>query len=264
MRSARRLNSPAVWGLGCALALLVATESRADILIHHYDLTTSLNDTMGGPSLVADGGTLVAGTGYQFSGGAGQGGLTLSGGFGPGGSFAGNYRIEIKFHFNGFSNNGYQKIIDPKDQGIDQGLYAHRDSGTTMQLDYYTRPGTPANDHQGPPEISLGAPDIDVQLKRDGATGMVTGSVNGTPVFSYDDSVIMNAVFNGPNNIVHFFEDDHQTDGGNEQGPGVATEINIFGPGISVVPEPGSLALALLGGLSLAGYGRRRFLSRAG
>jgi hypothetical protein len=62
--------------LALVSSILVMTASGAT-LTHNYVLSSSLSDTLGGPSLVADGGTQSA-TGYSFN--ANQG-LNLSSAF---------------------------------------------------------------------------------------------------------------------------------------------------------------------------------------
>src|ERR1017187_6336549 len=69
---------------------------------HSYDLTISLADSLGGPSLVPLGGTLVPGTGYVF--GANQG-LNLSGAF----ANPANYSIRMTFKI--AKTSGFVKFI---------------------------------------------------------------------------------------------------------------------------------------------------------
>ena len=83
-------------------------------LIHDYQLNGTLADALGGPALVAAGGTLGANN-YSF---AANQGLSLSNGL-P--SSNGNYSIAMTFQF--ASTNGYTKIIDFKDRSSDNGLY---------------------------------------------------------------------------------------------------------------------------------------------
>jgi len=91
---------------------LVMTASGAT-LTDNYVLSSSLNDTLGGPSLVADGGTQSA-TGYSFT--ANQG-LNLSSAL----SNSGDYSILMDFSFSTLS--GFRKILDFQNRTSDGGLY---------------------------------------------------------------------------------------------------------------------------------------------
>src|SRR5271165_6304635 len=89
--------------LSILISGMLVTASAAT-LTHNYDLTSSLNDTLWGPPLVSDGGTLSA-SGYTF--GANQG-LSLSSAL----TDAGNYSILMDFSFSTLT--GYRKILDFK------------------------------------------------------------------------------------------------------------------------------------------------------
>src|SRR5450755_2416140 len=90
-------------GLLVALAL-TSTLARAANLIHDYEFNGNLNDSLGGPALSPDGGTINGAT-YDFN--AGQG-LTLSSWLG-GAATNGNWTIDLSFLFQDIT--GYRKII---------------------------------------------------------------------------------------------------------------------------------------------------------
>jgi hypothetical protein len=222
------------------LSGLLMTASGAT-LAHNYVLSSSLNDTLGGPSLVADGGTQSA-TGYSF--GANQG-LNLSSAL----SNSDDYSILMDFSFSDLT--GYRKILDFQDRASDNGLY-----NLNTTLDFYP--------------VAAGGPIFSpnvlarVVLTRDAGTKTVTGYVNGAQQLTFNDSTTPLAVFSATNNIIRFFEDDNVT-GQREASAGLATEIQIYngaltgdqvallgGPApVSGVPEPAALTLVGLGLLSL-------------
>ena len=91
---------------------LLMTASGAT-LTHNYALSSSLSDTLGGPSLVADGGTQSA-TGYSF---AANQGLNLSSAL----SNSGDYSILMDFSFSTLT--GFRKILDFQNRASDAGFY---------------------------------------------------------------------------------------------------------------------------------------------
>jgi hypothetical protein len=224
------------------LSGLLMTASGAT-LTDNYVLSSSLNDTLGGPSLVADGGTQSA-TGYSF---AANQGLNLSSAL----SNSGDYSILMDFSFSTLS--GFRKILDFQNRAADAGLY-----NLSTALNFFP-PVT------GSPGVF--SPDVlaRVVLTRDAGTGVVTGYVNGAQQLAFTDSTSI-AVFGASNNIIRFFEDDNVTGQGEASG-GRATEIQIYngalsnadvlalgGPSttpVSGVPEPAALTLVGFGLLSL-------------
>lgn len=224
-----------------SLSVLVMTASGAT-LTDNYVLSSSLNDTLGGPSLVADGGTQSA-TGYSF---AANQGLNLSSAL----SNSGDYSILMDFSYSTLT--GYRKILDFQNRTSDNGLY-----NLNTALDFF-----PVSSGAG-----VFSPDVlaRVVLTRNSGTNTVTGYVNGTQQITFNDSGSI-AVFGATNNIIRFFEDDFAT-GQAEASAGRATEIQIYngaltgdqvavlgGPGeipTSGVPEPAALTLVGFGLLSL-------------
>jgi hypothetical protein len=224
-----------------SLSVLAMTASGAT-LTDNYVLSSSLNDTLGGPSLVADGGTQSA-TGYSF---AANQGLNLSSAL----SNSGDYSILMDFSFSTLT--GFRKILDFQNRASDAGFY---NLGTA--LDFF-----PVSSGAGVFSNDVLAR---VVLTRDAGTNNVIGYVNGSQQISFNDSGSI-AVFGATNNIIRFFEDDFPT-AQNEASGGLATEIQIYngaltsaevrllgGPGeipTSGVPEPAALTLVGFGLLSL-------------
>jgi hypothetical protein len=240
-RIARALVPLAQALLAGLVLLQAAGRTRAEWLLHDYQLRGSLADALGGPALVADGGTLAA-TGYTF--GAGQG-LTLSGAF----PHPDSYAIEVVFHFDNVL--GFRKIIDTKDLTKDEQLYDFNG-----RLSFFPNVIGPA------PVLADGA-DARVILSRDGATDTLTGYVNGVSQFSFTD-LVGRGVFTGPDNIIHLFEDDANS-GGSEVSSGHVREIRVYdgplsgaeaaalsGPNV-LSPEPSALALIVSGAVCLTG-----------
>jgi hypothetical protein len=226
-----------------------ASLASAASLTHSYNLNGSYADSLGGPSLVAEGGTLGADL-YTF--GANQG-LSLSNALT---GTEGDYSIELYFEFD--STGGYRKIIDFKNTSSDTGLY---NNSTTMH--FY-------NVAAGPAGAFANNAFAHVVLTRDGVSGTTTGYVNGVQQLSFTDGGSL-AVFTSPNNIIRFLRDDGAT--GSEASAGSVDFIRIYDGALSAadvaalsptdlpagtaVPTPAaaSAGLALLSVLSLT---RRR------
>jgi hypothetical protein len=219
--------------------VVVAMQGAANAaLIHDYELNGTLADSLGGPSLVADGGTIGA-TRYTF--GANQG-LSLAYS-----ALASTrlYSIETVFEFDQFSL--WRKIIDFNNRTTDDGFYFD----PSNLLDFFpvvagTMPvTTPVT--------------VDVVLTRDAATGLVSAYLNGVAQFSFTDTSGL-SLFRGADNLIHFFEDDAAT-GFAEASRGSVDCIRIYNNvlsasdvsnlvscsgGPTTVPEPNTLLLSLL------------------
>jgi hypothetical protein len=155
---------------------------------HDYPLNGSFADAQGGPALAAVGGTLISG-GYNF--GPNQG-LNLSSAL----TNPGNYSLELVFRWDDLPG-GWQKIIDFHNLATNVGLYT-ANSG----LHFWNGPFTG----------NLFAPDTlyRLVLTRDDADDEVSAYINGVRVWSFTDAA-GDAVFDGPNQIIRFFQDDNVT-----------------------------------------------------
>lgn len=216
-----------------ALLGLTAAHS-ASAQSHVYTLNNTFADANGGSSLSPDGGTLSA-SGYTF--GPNQG-LTLSNAINPT-----NYSIDMTFSLTDLG--GYRKLVDFKNLTSDNGLYLL--NGSLNFFPIATGPAVVAPNQS-----------VEVLLTRDGATGLVTGSLNGVQQFSFMDSNNI-ATFDSPNNVIHFFEDDNAT-GQREASGGTVTRITINPPAVPEASTTVSLGLLLalgLGGVVVAGKRKR-------
>ncbi len=171
---------------------------------HIYDLNGSLTDTMGGPALVAAGGTLNA-TGYSF--GPNQG-LSLSNGF----LDPADYSIELLFNFTTLSAPESQKIVDFRNRIGDTGFYTFNASLTFC---------CPSN--VGANNLSSGV-DAHVVITRDGGTHQSEAYLNGVLQFSILEGSGRGIVLG---NLVHFFidDEDHLP---LEAGPGAVDYIRLY------------------------------------
>jgi hypothetical protein len=213
--------------LGAAMVSLAALPVQA-ALIADFELNGDLTDSLGGPDIVANGGSIGA-TGYSFGPNEGltYGGL----------SNFGVYTIDMRFSFSEVS--GYRKIIDYKDRASDNGLYNFE-----TELQFYpivsSAPGAFAVDRL-----------VDLRFTRD-AAGNTQGFVNG---------VLLNAFVDSANDAVaadalNFFIDDFVVPG--EAAGGFVDFIRIYDTA-SLVPEPASWAMMIAGfGLVSAAMRRRR------
>jgi hypothetical protein len=156
--------------------------------VRDYQLNGSLADALGGPSLVALGGSTTA-TGYRF--GPNQG-LNLSTAL----ANPGHYSIELVFRWDALSG-GWQKIIDFHNLATNVGLY------TASNGLHFLNGAFTAN---------LFEPNVARRLviTRDDATDTVRAYVDGVEAWSFTDAA-GDAVFDGPNQIIRFFQDDTVT-----------------------------------------------------
>jgi hypothetical protein len=220
-------------------ALFVAAGGATSVLagpIHSYDLTSSFADLLGGPSMVADGGTLVAGVGYVF--GEGEG-LHLSNALPDPAS----YSINMVFEFD--RTDIWRKIVDTKNLTVDEQWYS-----LDGHLQFYPQP-------EGPDEAITPGAFVDVFVNRDGATGEIRGYVNGVLETDFIDTTGA-GIFDQPDNIMRFFEDDFAYCNGCENSAGTVRSIEIFDGATAPVPEPDTALLLGAGALALAVLLRQR------
>ena len=184
--------------------------------VHDYELDGSLADTMGGPDLVALGGTLTA-SGYDFE--ANEGLNLSSANIAPD-----EYTIEIDFSFDDLSS--FQKVLDFKDLVADAGLYTHDDT-----LRFYS-----------PHFISGNILSVDtlhhLVLSRDGVTEEVRASIDGTEAFRFVDTGDA-AVFSATDQIIRFFQDDTPTSQG-EAESGFVDRIRLFDAALELNDQRGA------------------------
>lgn len=227
-----------IFSVALTLAL-AATLAQAQTPNHLYRLDGDLSDAMGGPSLVALGGTLDAG-GYNFAANQGLEMPALLGGL---------YTIDLTFHFD--SQGGWKKIIDFSALTSDVGMYRY-DNG----WNFY---------NQGLQNGTVAAgTEARLTLTRDSG-GQVAVYGDGVLQFAFQDSS-GTADFGG--NTARFFVDDFATNQGEAAAGRVdyirtyatalsAVEVGALGP-VSAVPEPAGAALSLFGLAVLALRLRRR------
>lgn len=215
------------------LALFAAVDSQA-ALIHQYELNGSLADTLGGPALVANGGTVGANA-YVFKPNQG---LQLRDKLGA------DYTIDMVFHFD--SLNSWRKIIDFSDLKDDAGFYAYGSDLTFYNLG--TTSGKAAAGRDTRLTLSRGA-DAMLSIYQDGK--LVLAKKDTQP---YTDLT---------NTYLNFFRDDR---GGSEAGPGAVDFIHIYDNALSAAEvnrlvnpasEPAS-GLLMACGLGLLAARRRR------
>ena len=219
----RTLALSAVLGLA---ALLPASAQT-----HAYTLngpSGSFTDANGGPSLIPDGGTLLP-SGYTFNPNEG---LSL-------GNVLNESDYSITLTFSLSSIDRCDKLLDFRDKSSDNGLYLYYG-----KLDFYPITGDPGAN------VFAADQSQTVNLTRNGATQVVTGSVGGVEQFSFVDTAGI-AVFDAPDNRIHFFEDDNAT-AGREAAGGTVTGIVINGSG---APVPEVSTTVSLGLLLMLGFG---------
>ncbi|HLJ94891.1 MAG TPA: PKD domain-containing protein [Gemmataceae bacterium] len=170
---------------------------------HIYDLNSGLADQMGGPALIADGGTLTGGR-YVF--GMDQG-LRLDGALAD----TTNYSVVLVAQLD-FTGAFFKKVIDFQERTIDQGLYV---SGSTLQL--YPGPG-------GSGTITSNQ-DFQVALTRDGSSGVTSVYLNGVLDQTYVG--VPSNVAIPSTNVLTFFEDDFPSHA-LEAVPGSVASITIY------------------------------------
>jgi hypothetical protein len=207
------------------LALFAAVDSHA-ALIHQYELDGSLADTLGGSSLVANGGALGA-TGYAFK--ANQG-LQLREKLGA------VYTIDMVFHFDSFGL--WRKIVDFSDLKNDSGLYTYG-----ADLSFYGLGGTTGK--------LATLTDSRLTLTRS-ADAIFSIYQDGKLVAALNDRQYITDL---ASHDLNFFRDDRN---GSEAGPGAVDFIHIYDNALSAaeverLAKPGEVAEPAAGLLMACG-----------
>jgi len=162
-----RFRGKVVGSLAAVMLLLGwGSTARAEAIVTHiYELNGSFADSLGGPSLVPNGGVLGA-TGYTF--GFGQG-PSVSNAINPT-----TYSIEMLFSIN--QTDGFRKLIDFKNLTSDNGLY-----NLDTALNFF--PVT-----TGPSGSFTAGATAHLVVTRDGSTNQFIGYVNGVQRISFTDT----------------------------------------------------------------------------
>ncbi len=173
-------------------------------LIHMYELNGTLADELGGPALVADGGTLGP---DRYSFGPNQG-LSLTGGL----LNTADYSVVLVMQMNLATAPFFKKVLDFSNLSSDDGLYV---AGNHFQL----YPGDAGSDNV--PSNT----DFEVTLARDGQTGETKVYLNGVLQQVYTGTASNVAIATA--NILKFFKDD-AVSGGFESFSGSVDRILIY------------------------------------
>jgi hypothetical protein len=102
---------------------------------------------------------------------------------------------------------------------LDAGLYSYNG-----MLQFYSSLGSPIT---GPDTVFTPGQLVHVMLTRDALTNQVSAYANGVLQFTFTDTD-GEAVFSGPNNVVHLLQDDVVTEG-MESTSGVLGRVRIWG-----------------------------------
>lgn len=195
-----------------ALAILLFSSVTKAQLVYHWDFTSeSVTDSVSGVTAVLGNPAGLSAAGYTFTD-VGEG-ITVDQ---PGElAVSSTYTIELVFSLD-VDDEGYQRLIDFNDFDTDEGMYAYEDY-------FYFFDEGPDDD-----TYTFSADEIvTLQLSRDGLTGLVIASLNGTEIWRFTDSTGF-AEFATANNVMHFFEDESD-----EHPAGTVREIRVFASAVS-------------------------------
>lgn len=125
------------------------------------------------------------------------------------------YTIAVLFRFATVTGgDGWRRIVDFKDGTSDRGLYVYRGA-----LELYP-------DARGTTATIKAEGYVQVVLTRD-STGTVTGYVDGAKQFSFDDSLLNDAVIDA-NNTLRFFRDNESGGFPGEASAGAVARIRLY------------------------------------
>lgn len=213
----------------CGVAALVAQAVPAQAaLIHDFQLNGSYASSAGAGSISPAGGSLGA-TGYTF--GANQGlSIALP-------ESLSVYTIKAAFHFDTVA--GYRKIVDFKNLGSDDGLYAL--NGGLM---FFPVAGAAGSFSPGE--------NIVATISRD-AAGIVSATLNGVQAWTFADTA-GRAIFDS--GFIKLFMDDTSYTG--EASAGFVDYVQVYDTATitAPVPEPATWAM-MIAGFGLVGGAMR-------
>lgn len=178
--------------------------------IHRYALAGGYRDELGGAELTGLGGAFDAGGGYRF--GLNQGlRATNVVPLAP-------YTIDVTFAFDKVVTGMYQKIIDFKELGNDEGLYVWGET-----LDFVV--DAPTKTEAVSRALFSAGTIAKVTLTRDGA-GAVVGYVNRASAIAFADPGLV-AEFTHQGRVANFVIDDNPTSQG-EAGAGIVRAVEVW------------------------------------
>lgn len=176
-------------------------------LLYRWDFTSgSTVDSVNGVTAVLSNPSGLSSSGYTFTD-VGEG-ITVD--QPPDLAVSDKYAIELDFSLDR-NDGGYQRLIDFADFANDQGMYAYDDY-------FYFYDESPDDNTY----TFAGGEAVTLRVSRNGSCANVTASLNGTVLWSFNDSSDY-AVFNATNNRMQFFQDD-----GDEHPAGTVTEIRVY------------------------------------
>jgi hypothetical protein len=244
LRAGGILTVASVVSLSTALAQVPAPT-------HIYELNGSYADTLGGPAMAPQGGTLGP-TGYNF--GLGQGPS-----LGNAASVINSSVYSLEMYFEIDQVSSYRSLISFDNRTTDSGLYNNNANLTLYRGGNVAVSPTP-----------VFAPNVMTHLlvTRDGSNNF-TAYVNGVQQFTYADTQGV-TTFSGPNNIIWLLRDNS-----GENASGFLDFVRIYDTpltqaqiaeryqtvvpgGATAAPEPGTLALLGMGMLVGGVVARRK------
>ena len=188
------------------IILSLSSAIRAELL-YRWDFTSgSTVDSVNGVEAVLSNPAGLSSSGYTFTN-VGEG-ITVD--QPPELAVSDKYAIELDFSLDR-ADQGYQRLIDFADFANDEGMYAYDDY-------FYFYDESPDDDTY----TFAGGESVTLRISRNGSCAVVTASLNGNVLWSFNDSSDY-AVFNATNNRMRFFEDD-----GSEHPAGTVTGIRVY------------------------------------